>query len=168
MRTRESLVLLLGLVSLGCNHARQPTDATGQPPGAVTLATEPIEAMAQVAYSGIQDRRRTVLRTRAEWEAFWRELTSNHLPPPPPPAIDFDRRMVLVAAMGSRPTGGYAISIERVWEAEGRVTAVVREVSPGPDCAVTQAFTAPVAAVSVERRDGEPTFVEIAETRRCS
>jgi hypothetical protein len=44
---------------------------------------------------------------------------SGHLVPtiiPAAPDIDFSREMIIVAAMGPRPTSGYAITIEEAYE----------------------------------------------------
>ena len=75
--------------------------------------------------------------------------------------------MVVLVAMGQRPTGGYSITVEGVYDASGRMFARVREKSPGATCIVSEAFTAPVDAVRVPRRDGAVIFVERAETVVC-
>jgi hypothetical protein len=165
--TRLAAALFLLIVALGCDYLRGSDDVVGPPPGAITLATEPILTVPQTFFSGIRDRRRFVIRSRAEWEAFWAELTSNQLPPPPAPEIDFGSRMVIAASMGGRSTCGYSIAVEQAWWSEGRVTTVVLESSPGSSCLVCQAVTAPAAAVIVERRDGPVTFIERSRTTRC-
>jgi hypothetical protein len=118
-------------------------------------------------YNGYRERERLVIRTPAEWSQAWARITGSAEPRRPAPAIDFDREMVILVAMGERPTGGYSITIEGVYDASGRVFAVVREKSPGADCFVTEAFTQPIDAVRVPRRDGAVTFVEQAETVVC-
>lgn len=165
-RLAPGLLLVAGCLALACANGTTPPNET--PPGTVTLATEPVEEVAQSAYTGIEDRRRVVFRTQAEWETFWRELTRNTSPAEPTPEIDFSRRIVIAAAMGLRSSGGFAIEITTVRATGDELLVEVLETSPGPSCAVTMALTAPVTAVSVERRAGPVSFIERAETRDCN
>jgi hypothetical protein len=75
--------------------------------------------------------------------------------------------MVLIAAMGRRPTGGYGIVIESVHRADGKLFARVEAHSPGPTCFVTQALTAPVTAVRVARSDEPVEFLERSSVTEC-
>ena len=118
-------------------------------------------------HTGMSERQRSVVRDAATWAQLWRTIASGDSPPPPVPELDFDSEMAIVAAMGTRPSGGYSIHIDAVREADGQLHVAVREVSPGPNCLVSFAMTAPVVAVRVARRDGPVTFVEHAETVDC-
>lgn len=137
------------------------------PPNAVALSLDPIEPLARESYTGIADRRRVLISSRPEWERFWNELASNRLPPPPAPEIDFDRRVVVAATMGTRPTGGHSIEIESVHWADDRIYVRVVERSPGAGCVTTQALTAPATAVEVEARPGDAVFLERSEAVSC-
>jgi len=99
---------------------------------------------------------------------LWARLATDRIPRPTAPAIDFSARVVVVAAMGTRPTGGHAIRIDRVSYAGDTLWVEVTSVTPGPGCATTQALTAPVAAVSVERRPNvSARFLDREETLDC-
>lgn len=134
------------------------------PENAVPVAQEPVFSE---YYSGIDEPDRQVIRDWEAWKALWGEVTRNRAPKPDPPAIDFSGDMVIVAAMGRRSTGGYSISIDEIRRSEGRLFAVVTEVSPGSGCMTTQAFTAPVTAVRIPWSDEPVTFVERKETQDC-
>lgn len=110
--------------------------------------------------SALEDSARIVVRTSAEWTTLWNRIVANHAPKPPVPAIDFEKEMLLVAAMGTRPTGGHAIEIEAVDRDGSSITASVRTRSPGKNCMTTQALTAPVAIVRIPRSDLPVRFVE--------
>ena len=60
-----------------------------------------------------------------------------------------------MAAMGTQPTGGYAIAIDRVIETPNTIDVQVVRTSPGPRCGTTAALTSPVDIVRVARSDKE-------------
>ena len=91
-----------------------------------------------------------VARTADQWAALW-----PHSPPPEPPALDWPAEMVIVVAVGMRPTGGYSVRIEEVRAGAGLIEVRARENAPGPNCFTTQALTYPLHAVAVPARDGE-------------
>ena len=118
-------------------------------------------------YTGVTGSTRTVLRTEEAWAGFWRELRGDEDPIPPPPFIDFGAQIVVVAAMGERPTGGYVIDITAVDASEDGLRVEVVEMSPGEGCTVNDAVSAPVKAVAVDRVEGEATFVEHQVVQPC-
>ena len=166
MRVRVLLLLLalVGVSACGAQSSGLPESTAVMPDDAVRVTFEPVFS-AQI--SGIAEPGRLVIRDAQEWNAFWDDATRNLLPKPETPGVDFGRHMVIVAAMGTRGTGGYAISIDDVGEAQGRLFAVVREFSPGFGCITTQVVTAPLTAVRVPRSDEPVTFDEREERRDC-
>jgi len=165
-RTARTITGLLIAVAIGagCSSATNPQ----VPEGAMALEIREFPAaITPYLYTGIAERQRLAIDDAAEWRAFWNRVTSTTVPQPPVPEIDFASEIVIIAAMGTRPSGGYAIHIDDVSEADGRVFVKVREVSPGTNCIVTMALTAPVVAVRIPRRAGAVTFVEQTEVRNC-
>jgi hypothetical protein len=155
------MMLAVAVSMAGCDGS---ATAPRVPADAAALSSNRLEVR---SYSGYTERERLVIRTAAGWTAAWAQITRNVSPRPPAPTINFDQEMVILVAMGQRPTGGYSISIEGVYDASGRLFAEVRERSPGDSCGTTQAVTAPVDAVRVPRRDGAVIFVERTETVVC-
>jgi hypothetical protein len=160
-------MMALMCVALG-DCTRQPSN---EPSMAVPLEervmADTIRPIITEVVSGVSTRRRLVIRDADHWREFWSEVMARQQPRPDAPTVDFDRNMVIAAAMGRRQTGGYAISIEDVSRGHGRLTVTVLESSPGPDCSTIQAYTAPVVAVRVRRSDEPVTFVERRETYSC-
>lgn len=161
--------LALGWVGCAVPGTGEPGGSSGDveriPPDATPVEVRPV---ADFPNSGIHVARREEVRSAGRWERVWEELVAGRAPTPAPPHVDFRERMVLVATMGERPSGGYEIAIERVLRTSGdRLLAVVRETSPGEGCVVTQALTAPAVAVSVPRVRGDVSFLEREETRDC-
>lgn len=65
---------------------------------------------------------RLVIKNRDEFSNFWKRLTAR-VPPgqwvPPLPEIDFSKEMVVVAAMGRRPSPGYWTITDGACEVDG-------------------------------------------------
>ncbi len=137
------------------------------PTAALDLQAQPLAAVS-TPLSQIPDARRTVLRTAEEWVEYWTLFYGNVSPPPQAPTISFGSEMVVVATSGSKPTGGYSIQIEGVFEANGEVLVAVVETSPGAGCMSTQALTAPATAVRVQSSGAPVRFVERSEETPCS
>jgi hypothetical protein len=95
-------------------------------------------------FSGFADSTRFVVRDSGAWRATWQTLQRPFIPAPPMPTIDFSREMVLVAALGTRPSEGYDIVFENVREDSAGIEVAVRVSEPAPGCPVAAARTQPV------------------------
>ena len=168
MSRRLTIQVCLGLV-VACgtsNGQEEPVAPSSIPRDAQQVSMRPIEG-ATTSVSGIADRQRLVIRKSAAWAEYWATHQSKIAPAPPAPPVDFEREMVIAAASGRKPTGGYSLSIEDAYRSEGKLIVVVLETSPGPACLVTQALTSPATAVAVERFEGSVEYVERAKTADC-
>jgi hypothetical protein len=169
MRYSSALTPALLAAAIACGSERvSAPEFPALPEGAVAVEFSQMEQVHTTSLSGIADRRRIAIRTQEEWEAFWSEFTGTVQPQPPAPVVDFGTQMILAATMGTRNTGGFAVSVEGVFEAEGRLIAQVLERSPAQGCIVTQSLTAPATAVVVARRDGAVEFQEAAMASECN
>jgi len=98
---------------------------------------------------------RLVIHSRDEFSDFWKRLTAP-VPPggwvPPLPEIDFSKDMIVVSAMGSRPSSGYLIFIDGACEVDGQVEVFVSSVEDG--CGSELGIvTYPADAVRLPRSD---------------
>lgn len=81
--------------------------------------------------SGIATRESIVVKDEAQWLALWKEHASAHFPVPPAPQIDFGSEMVIAVFAGEKHSKGYAIQVERIRKADGRLLVVVGESQLG-------------------------------------
>ena len=133
------IALALCLLSLAaCNSTR------------VADGPQPLMQLAQETYSAAKAPRREVLRDPTAWQTVWSELQLARRIAPP---FDFDRQMVLFAALGEHRTGGYAIAIVRAEVVEGTLVVHVKETAPAPGGITTMALTSPFHAVAVPKND---------------
>lgn len=168
MRTHGSLVTAALVLAAACSGGSSgPGDPASS--GAALIDVRPVDAGVYVFryYGGIRDARRTVIRGDAKWRATWDEITATVTPRPPLPEVDFSRDEVILAAAGTRSSGGYTIEILSVYEDEGERSAIVLETRPASSCGVTTAITHPLAAVLVPRSAAPVRFVERSALHDC-
>ena len=107
---------------------------------------------------------RLVIKNRDEFSDFWKQLTSQ-IPPsngiPPPPEIDFTKEMIVVSAMGQRPSSGYLTIIDGACEVDGQVEVFVSNLEADVKCiGVATSLTYPADAVRLPRTDLPVVFRE--------
>jgi hypothetical protein len=69
--------------------------------------------------------------------------------------VDFAREMVVLVAMGERPSGGHSLRVDGVSDApNGGLVVHVTRTSPGPQCMSITMMTAPLDVVRVPRATG--------------
>lgn len=142
--------------------------ACDQPNGPDPVEGEiPIERLASEWNSGFEEPARRVIRSTIEWGIVWAQIYENRSPKPPLPAIDFSKDQVVVAALGSRPSSGYVISIAGASRAGDAITVRVESRSPGPGCGVLTVMTYPVDVAKMPRTAGPVTFEETPIVKNC-
>lgn len=163
---RPLLVFSVGLSLAACVSVSPSTDGLG---AAVPQSRFAEEIVSYYQFSsGINAERHVAIRSQSEWEEQWLRLTARHGSRPAAPQVDFSREMLLMAAMGDRPTGGYAVSIERVVDRSAAFEVFVRHTSPGPRCFTTQAITSPVDIVRVAASAKPVRWNVVREVRDCT
>ena len=155
MRRSFTLSALLAFAPLALPGLALPGLALGQPlpPGQPLSQDLQLVTLHHSAHSGIATPRTAVIDDMAALRAFFAG-TSVDLGPQP--RVDFSTEQVLVAAMGTQPTGGYGIEITRVTLMNGgftggRAFVEVSERRPAPGQFVTMALTSPIHVVRVPR-----------------
>jgi protease stability complex PrcB-like protein len=146
--------MVVMLAASGCSHAVSP-DGPGTPLPVVRLTTEP---RAFSSYSAIESPQQLVLRDAAAvaqwWAAAWRTMSQ----PPTMPQIDFMREMVVVAALGSKPTSGYDVVIESATLERNGIVVVVRTASPPGSAVLLPVVTHPVDIARLPLRSDPVSF----------
>ena len=133
-----------------------PDPAPAPVPG---LAPGPVESV--VILSGTDGKQEeasvTVVRDATAFASAWRKIVGFGIAVP---AIDFPARMVVVAHMGRKSTGGWGYSVKSAeLRPDGRITLTLSLSSPAPGSAVTQALTSPFIMVSLPATAADPSVV---------
>lgn len=161
------IVTALAASLVGCVGPDAREEAV--PPDAQLVPSTPVALdVVAASSSGMDQPARLIITDAATWATTWNTIHEAIEPRPAAPTIDFESAIIVVAAMGSRPTGGFSVSIEGVYRTDQKLYVVVKETSPGSNCATTQAITAPVAAIATERTNLPVAYVERRETTTCT
>jgi hypothetical protein len=161
---RANVALLITILAGAAACTGDPT-GPGMPRQAVAVATQTV--LAATAWSGYTAAERRVIATDADWAAAWAQIFAGHTPTPARPHVDFSRDVVILAAMGTRPSTGFAVTIDEVRVHAGSFYVRVTERSPGRNCGVGHAITSPIHAVRAPREATSAQFVVTRVETRC-
>ena len=145
--------MLFAITAILCSSTARPVHSAAN----VTHQI-PFQTVFRGQRSAIRDPLQIVVRTQAEWDSLWHRHYSGANNPPPSPRIDFDRDWVVGIFLGTKPTGGYDVTITRAERRDSYLYVFYREKSPPPNAMVTQALTQPFDIVRVAR-DGNPEII---------
>lgn len=116
--------------------------------------------------SGLTEARRDVVRDEVSFLKLWAEHSAELNRPALPPTVDFQKDMVVVVAMGGRPTGGFLTEIVDV-ELRGKtLNVLVGEKSPLPGSVQVQIATQPYVMVALPAIAGRVEFRTVREATR--
>jgi hypothetical protein len=144
----------IALVALALSSCSSTHEAT-QTPGPVEF-----ESLVRQEQTGLVDAEQRVIRTDQAWSEAWQQIMAYRIPAPERPVIDFERDMVVLVALGERPTAGHSVEVVSIERDGAFLRVVARETKPSADMAQATVLTHPVHAVRVPRSDGpvEVTF----------
>jgi hypothetical protein len=115
---------------------------------------KPWREVAKGVYSDIEEPVKRVFRNEGEWKKWWTEQMTNS-DAKDAPKVDFSKELVIVAAMGTKPTSGYKIDCTAITRKGEVLTAVFTTQKPGLDDMLLQALTAPYVVIAVPLHAGE-------------
>lgn len=173
---KHAVLSLLVLVSLNLPHySRVRVAQEVVYPGTPVVVTQlgPKRSGLRWSYadhSCISDSMRVVIRDSDAWKNIWKKMyvgkfcRANEVPPVP--EIDFTREMIVLAALGERPTSGYGIVVDKAYEQATKLEIIVRSISPR--CGGhSQVLTEPIDVVRVPKTDRSVVFREIQAVTEC-
>ena len=118
-------------------------------------------------YNGVGEPATVVIRDPEQWRAAWATIVATHSPKPDLPLVDFTKEMVIVVALGTKPSGGYSAEVLRVVRGAYGIDVDYAARSPSDRCFVTGALTQPLDIVIVERVEGTVSFARHEQTTNC-
>ena len=101
-----------------------------------------------------------MIKSRKEFSDFWKGLARPGQWVPPLPEIDFTKEMIVVSAMGQRPTSGYWNAIDGACEVDGQLEVFISSVEDVKCIGEADVLTYPADAVRLPRSDLPVVFRE--------
>lgn len=108
--------------------------------------------------SGFQAPQQSYIATQKEWVDTWITREGPVTPKRPHPTIDFSREVVIVAALGTKPTGGFAIEITRIVRTKDAIEIYIRTTAPQDGLKPPPGPTSPIVLARMAKPDRPVTF----------
>jgi hypothetical protein len=145
---------LMAGTAFGCSSPTSPGQAAP-----VSIMRFGPSGRALTSFSGYSEPQRFVVRDSATWAMVWETIYQSVSPRPDMPPVDFTRNMVLVVALGTRPTTGWDILLDSaVLGSDGLV--VYERLSSAASNTVLPVVTRPVDVGVIPRSTGPVQFVD--------
>ena len=118
-------------------------------------------------FSQLRQPERLVIRDAAAWAAAWASIWPNGAPIAAPPDVDFTKDMVVLGALGTRPSTGFAIRFDSAATNPNGLVVWATTISPGTHCVNAAVITTPVDVATMARFDGPVQFVDVPTVIDC-
>ena len=157
------------LLVVACRTSEVPASSFSSDPHAISIPLTRFnpDSLALAQYSGVTEAQNFVIRDATSWNDLWQRIYVGQTPTPPLPTVDFTQEMVVAAAMGGRPTGGYDIVLTDATQNSTGIVIAVRASSPGAHCFTTRALTQPVDVARLAKSDASVRFEVTQQTVDC-
>lgn len=137
MRKLGSISLIFGwLATAGCFSPATPHKLTWR-------------TLSRGLTSGLTQPDQVVIRDESAYLKLWARHAADIPKVGLPPAVDFQREMVVVVALGNRPTGGYLVEVVDTELRNRRVRILVGETQPQPGTLQIQQVTQPYQIIAL-------------------
>ena len=107
--------------------------------------------VAYQAKSGFNQPLYRAVQDQATWDEMWKKIKRQTPNAGPAPQIDFNRYMILVAAIGVQSNDGYEVRIKRIIESPGFIEVDVNILEPGMNCTTKPEMISPVIVVRMKK-----------------
>lgn len=151
---RSIRMSLLAFTVLGCGGRPGPEVPAASPPvGTAAVEMERFAGSpgAFAGNSGYETPATLVISDSAGWVLAWSRIHAGQEPLPSLPAVDFTRRMVVLAAIGQQPNGGHTVHLTTATTSGDTLVIHAEHRIPGAACVTTQALVEPVDIATVAR-----------------
>lgn len=150
MHLRRLAPLAILILAGACDES--PTE-----PGDAPLS---LETVVQYSFSGFSSAQQQAIRNDDDWARVWETMYAGSSPQPSRPAIDFDRKMALLAAAGPGSNSCFEVEITGAMrKADGSLEVEITASEPGPSCVCLDVVSHPAHLVTLERVDGPERFM---------
>jgi hypothetical protein len=160
------------LALLACLALTACTGLAGESVAPLPAAAQPRSLLAELPslrqQNGFAAPEQRIVRTSEELAAAWQQLTARGRAQLPVPAVDFSREVVVLVALGLKPSTGHSVQIDAIRSSGANTTVVAHAVTPARDCIAGSAITYPLDLAIVPRLPGEMTIALETAVQSCN
>ena len=148
------IALGMSVFAAGCSTPAEPSSI------AFTNLSESVESS-----SDVRNESTWVIRDAATLRQVWAQVYQGRREAP---SIDFSKEMLVIVALGEKPTAGYGVNITGISRSDRNALVVnVTAFAPAADCVTAAVRTYPVAVSRLRAFDGAVRFDFTRTTRSC-
>jgi hypothetical protein len=103
--------------------------------------------------AGVEQAEYALIANEEQLLNFWNRAYGSQLNVPPLPDVDFRRETIVAAFAGTKPTGGYGLSVDDVTLEGNDAYIDLKEIQPAADAITTQVLTSPWIMLRILRGD---------------
>ncbi len=103
--------------------------------------------------TGVDQAQYALIANEEQFLSFWNRAYGSQLSVPPLPDVDFRRETIVAAFAGSKPSGGYGLTVDEVTLEGSDAYIDLTEIQPAADAITTQALTSPWVMLRILRGD---------------
>jgi len=134
----------------------------------VSSTTQSWQVVAKGNQCAIQESRQVLIKSEADFDKLWKETFNGVYMPDPKPAIDFSKKWVVAAFLGTVNTGGHSIEIKEIKQEGTTATVTLKHTKPGAGCMSSMAIEFPFVMATVNQLSSDKTeFKIIVEEKKC-
>ncbi|MCB9360522.1 MAG: protease complex subunit PrcB family protein [Flavobacteriales bacterium] len=152
------LTLILSIVLVSCANTKNTTPPSKE----ITFSS-----IKKSNNSGFENPRTQVIVSQVEFEKAWKQAWSRFSDAPQLPTIDFNKKQVLLIALGAKNNGGYGLKIENVTQTKNEITVNYFETKAGEKCMSTQAIVFPFEIIEIEKTAKKVVFKSTEKIIDC-
>ncbi|MGL4611111.1 MAG: protease complex subunit PrcB family protein [Trueperaceae bacterium] len=101
--------------------------------------------------TGVEQAQYVLITNDDQLLEFWNQAHGAQINVPSVPDVDFFRETIVAAFMGTKPTGGYGLNVDRVTLEGSDAYINLTELQPAADAITTQALTSPWVMLKILR-----------------
>lgn len=138
--SRSPFAFIVIALTVACGFAWSPAEA--QTRGSTSRA-ERMGSVLSTEHAHFHGPARELVRDSATFHRLWREMGSSARAP----QIDFQGSVVILVALGTRPTTGYEVHIRQLRSTGTELHVFVDLIEPGPECPVGAEVQSPATMI---------------------
>lgn len=112
-------------------------------------------------FGGYTDSKFIVITDKKSLTQVYNLINKGKFPEIKTPEINFDKEMVVALFLGEKNSGGYAISVEKIFNTSNKTYVVYKETSPKPGEMVTTVMTQPFTIAKIPKTSKEIVFKKL-------